>query len=88
MNPSLYAYKKRYEVNELNLLARGDILLLCTDGLTEHDDGRYYPGRLEQLLADHPQAPAKEICQRMKEDLLSRAAPLDDISFVVIRRTA
>ena len=46
---SLLGYKKRYEVNEINLLNFGDTLLLLTDGLMEHDEGRFFPGVVEKL---------------------------------------
>lgn len=88
VHPRLYAYKKRYEVNEINLLAQSDILLLHTDGLAEHDEGRYFPRRVERLLADAGEATAEEICGRLREDLLAAARPADDVSVVVIRKTA
>ena len=79
-------YKKDYEINEIDLLAVGDILLLHTDGPTEHADGCYYPDRLERLLVDAGDATAEELCSRIGKDLLSTAEPRDDISFVVIRK--
>lgn len=88
VHPSLYAYKKRYEVNEINLLAVGDILLLCSDGLTEHGNGRYFPERIERLLAESRDDSAERICERIREDLQAFAAPADDISVVVIRKVA
>jgi serine phosphatase RsbU (regulator of sigma subunit) len=87
VNPSRYAYKKRYQVNEIDLLSPGDILVLHTDGLSEHDDGRYFPHELERLLIDLVDASAAEICERIRRDLLDHAPPQDDISFVVIRKT-
>jgi len=85
-HPSLYGYKRRYEVNEINLLAAGDILLLCTDGLSEHADGRYAAERLEGFLADVRDEGAEEICSRLWQDLVQWGAPTDDISYVVIRK--
>lgn len=79
--------KKSYEVNEISLLARGDILLLFTDGLAEHDRGRFYPARVEELLRDFPDSSSEELCGRIRSALLEAAAPEDDVSFVVIRRT-
>ena len=81
-------YKKRYTVNEVNLMGQGDILLLSTDGLTEHARGEetYAPARLEETVRrvkDHHPA---DIITAVKEDLL-RFAPLkDDASIVVIKR--
>jgi serine phosphatase RsbU (regulator of sigma subunit) len=85
--PGFDRYMKHYEVNEIDLLAKGDILLLHTDGLTEHAEGDYYPDRLEQLLANAGDASAEDLCAKIREDLLSAAEPEDDISFVVIRKT-
>jgi serine phosphatase RsbU (regulator of sigma subunit) len=86
-NPSLHAYKKRYEVNEINLLAKGDILLLFTDGFSEHDGGRFFPETAQALLAEHRDETAKEICDRLREGLIASAAAQDDISVVVIKFT-
>jgi serine phosphatase RsbU (regulator of sigma subunit) len=88
LHPSLHGYQKRYEVNEINLLAFGDILLLHTDGLAEHAGGDYFPHRLEQLLAGLRDEPAKKVCARLREDVLDAGEPGDDISVVVIRKTA
>ena len=88
LHPSLHGYMKRYEVNEINLLAVGDILLLHTDGLTEHTRGGYFPEKAQQLLAGMGDEPAQEICDRLREDMLSAGEPEDDISVVVIRKTA
>jgi serine phosphatase RsbU (regulator of sigma subunit) len=87
-NPKLERYKKRYEVNEINLLNVGDILLLYTDGLSEHAEMTYFPGSVERLLAEVGDASASEICRRLREDILAAAPPKDDISVVVIRRGA
>lgn len=84
--PSLTGYKKRYEVNEINLLNAGDLLLLYTDGLSEHADGTYFETSLEPLLAEIVDLPAKEICERIRDDVRARAEPEDDITFVVIKR--
>jgi len=85
---SLLGYKKRYEVNEINLLSIGDTMLLHTDGLSEHGGGRYFSERVEPLLAELRDAPAGEICGRLREDILAYATPDDDITVVVIRKTA
>ena len=79
--------KDRYEVNELSLLNRGDILLLLTDGLAECDDGRLFPERVETLLRDCTGCTSAEICERLAEQINEGADPQDDITVVVIQRT-
>jgi serine phosphatase RsbU (regulator of sigma subunit) len=86
VNPSLYGYKKLYEVNEINLLTVGDILLLHTDGLAEHGDGTYFPGELERFLDENVERPAAEICSALESHLRDFAEPEDDVSVVVIRK--
>ena len=85
LHPSLHGRKKLYEVNEIDLLARGDILLLYTDGLSEHGDGRYFPDELQRLLAAHKERTATEICERVRESLLESAPQQDDVSMVVVK---
>jgi serine phosphatase RsbU (regulator of sigma subunit) len=87
VEPEMRGYKKRYEVNELNLLAFGDTLLLLTDGLAEHDKGRFFPDAVEQLLVDGAEDSAAQFCERLREAILERAELDDDISVVAIRRT-
>lgn len=90
---SRLGYKKKYSVNELNLMGQGDILLLYTDGLSEHGEGikglekAYYPLRLQELLKEVKLQSAQEIFFQIKNDMMSYARPADDISFVVIKKT-
>ena len=56
--------------------------------LAEHADGSYFPEKTERLLAELGDRPAREICNRLREDLLSAGSPQDDVSVVVIRKTA
>ena len=86
-HPSLVGYKKRYEVNEINLLSSGDILVLYTDGLAEHGDGKFFPSEVESLLAAHRDETAEQICGHLRERLLDFAPQQDDISVVVIKYT-
>jgi serine phosphatase RsbU (regulator of sigma subunit) len=79
--------RRPYEINEIHLLSPGDILLLHTDGLSEHADGAFFPARVERLLADCGDASAREICDRLREEILRAAPPDDDISFVVAKKT-
>jgi serine phosphatase RsbU (regulator of sigma subunit) len=82
---SRYGYKEDYSVNEIKLLSPGDILLLYTDGLSEHARGEFFPRAVERALAESAQLSAGEICERLRGDLA--AAPADDISVVVIKKT-
>jgi len=88
VDPGTLGYKKPYTVNEIDLLAEGDVLFLYTDGLSEHARGEYFPRVLEGRLADTGDLSATRICEFLKEDLTRYAAPEDDISFVIIKKTA
>jgi hypothetical protein len=85
---SVLGFKDHYETNEWTLMGAGDILLLHTDGLTEHASGdvNYFPDRLEQVLRRVKHQPAREIHDAILADLLSFAAPADDVSFVVVKK--
>lgn len=85
---SYLGYKKKYSVNEINLMGSGDIILLYTDGLSEHrQKGKYYfHTRLEGTLKSTKQLSAREIFSHLKEDILAFGPPRDDISFVVIKK--
>ncbi len=86
---SVLGFKKKYEINEWTLMGPGDILLLYTDGLTDHrrGDHDYFPDRLEGALRRVKELPAQKIFEAVKADLLDFGRPLDDISLVVIKRT-
>lgn len=81
-------YKERYEVNEITLMGVGDILLLYTDGLGDHTDGReeYFPGRVEQVLRMTKDLSARAIFDAIRDDMLSFAPFSDDVTIVVIKR--
>ena len=87
-NKSVLGYKDPYRVNEIDLIGSGDIMLIYTDGLAEHERGEeaYFPGHIEEVLHKHKEASAKAIFEALKTDVLSFAEPEDDISFVVIKR--
>ena len=86
---SVLGFKKKYEINEWTLRGSGDILLLYTDGLTDHrrDDDDYFPDRLEDVLRRVKGLPAQGIFEAIRTDMLDFTQPLDDISLVVIKRT-
>jgi serine phosphatase RsbU (regulator of sigma subunit) len=87
--PTVLGTKDKYTVNELKLMMPGDILVLYTDGLKEHsnDRGDYFPDRLEAKIRECKKEHARRILEEICRDVLSFAAPADDISCVVIKKT-
>jgi serine phosphatase RsbU (regulator of sigma subunit) len=87
----LLGVKERYTVNEINLMGRGDILILYTDGLSDHRNAKgqkYFPGRLEEKLKGCKHLPARAIFTQVKEDLLAfNNRPADDVTVVIIKKT-
>lgn len=86
VGPGTLGYKKPYTVNEIDLLAEGDILILYTDGLSEHSAGQYFPTILERRLAEIQDRPATEICEILAQDVVAHAPVEDDVSFVVVKK--
>ncbi|ANM31648.1 hypothetical protein ABI59_21930 [Acidobacteria bacterium Mor1] len=93
---SWLGYKPTYSVNEINLLGSGDILVLYTDGLSEHgmsDDEdespeeRFFPAQLESLLNEMADRPCKEIGAELERRVLAAAPQTDDISYVLIKKS-
>jgi len=81
--------KPAYTVNQVNLMGHGDILLLHTDGLSEHEreDGEeFFPLVLEETLRSNKNGSAKQIYDAILERALSFAPLADDLTFVVIKR--
>ncbi|MDI9612041.1 MAG: PP2C family protein-serine/threonine phosphatase [Acidobacteriota bacterium] len=78
-------YKKNYTVNELNLMGRGDILLLYTDGLLD-PFSEFNRRHLERVVSSMRAAPAREICSGVIGRRLESAGQSDDLSLVVIKR--
>lgn len=88
-NFSRLGYKRKYSVHEINLMGTGDILLLYSDGFSEHRDEKetlYFSSRLEKILNKIKDGSAKEIYFNLKEDLFYFAKPRDDISIVVVKK--
>ena len=77
-------YKKRYTVNNLNLLGKGDVLLLYTDGLLDLLSS-YTQADLERSVSRARDANAREICERILEGRRAAAEQTDDITLVVIK---
>ena len=83
---SPFGFKDEYEVNEWALLEAGDILLLYTDGVSEHGGDRYFPERLEAVLRTVKDGSAREIHDAIQSDMLAFCAPADDITLVIVKR--
>jgi len=77
-------YKKRYTVNELNLMGRGDVLLLYTDGLLD-PFSKYTQKHLERDISRAKHNNAKEICETILKERLAMAEQADDLSLIVIK---
>jgi len=87
----LLGVKEKYTVNEINLMGRGDILVLYTDGLADHRDAagnKYFPRRFEEILKANKQQSARAIFSQVKSDLLAfNPRPDDDVTVVIIKKT-
>jgi serine phosphatase RsbU (regulator of sigma subunit) len=87
----LLGVKEKYTVNEISLMGRGDILILYTDGLTDHRDAqgrKYFPERFETVLRANKHLGARAIFDKVKGDMLAfHPAPADDITVVIIKKT-
>ncbi len=81
-------YKERYTANEICLMEHGDILVLYTDGLSEHHNGKgeYFPGRLEACLREGRDQSASELCHLIVDDVRRFGELEDDLSVVLIKR--
>jgi len=77
--------KQKYSVNELRLKSPGDIILLTTDGLADHE-GHNYDVRLEEIIRNVKDANAHDIAHAIREDLQKYAPQQDDISYVVVKK--
>ena len=84
---SSLGFKQHYEMNEWRIMGAGDILLLHTDGLTEHrrGDDEYAPQRLESKIREVKHRDARGIYEAIVDDVLAFAPPADDISLVVVK---
>jgi len=83
-------YKPSYTVNEVNLLGIGDILVLYTDGLSEHtDEGErtFVPDELEATIRRTKGRTASDIYEAVRDRAFSFAPLTDDVTVVVIKKT-
>ncbi len=85
---SSLGFKDHYAMNKWLIMGQGDILLLHTDGLSEHKRGDedYVPERLEAVIRQVKHGSAKEVFEAVKADVLAFSPPADDVSLVVIKR--
>jgi serine phosphatase RsbU (regulator of sigma subunit) len=85
----LLGFKRRYEVNVLELMGSGDMLLLCTDGVTDHASGQtpYVGERLEDWFRARARLPIRELVDSLAADIRSFAPLRDDASVVIVRKT-
>jgi len=77
-------YKKRYTVNNLNLLGHGDVLLLYTDGLIEPLSA-YTQDHLAQAVSRSKDGSARVICDAIVRDRQAVTPQTDDLTLVVIK---
>ncbi|MGB6001137.1 MAG: PP2C family protein-serine/threonine phosphatase [Thermoanaerobaculia bacterium] len=83
-------YKPRYTVNEVNLLGAGDILVLYTDGLSEHALGEerpFVPDELEATIRSNKHRSAQDIYEALSDRVQSFAPIEDDMTVVIIKKT-
>jgi hypothetical protein len=78
-------YKKRYSINELNLMGQGDILLLYTDGLLDAFSP-FTQNQLERIISSVKDESAENICGAIIEGRQKIVEQSDDLSLVVIKR--
>ena len=87
---SLMGYKEKYTINEINLMGKGDILILYTDGLSEmrNEEGELF-GK-ERILSLFQDASGKEAAtiKKMAKDrimaFLGNEEIPDDITLLMI----
>jgi len=79
-------FHERYTINEITLMGWGDILLLYTDGLTDHGEGRFFPGEVERVFSESRDRSAVEIAAHLQEAVRAFAPQADDVSFVVVKK--
>jgi serine phosphatase RsbU (regulator of sigma subunit) len=90
-NLESFTYKPRYTVNEVNLMSPGDILLLLTDGVSDHQSANeqsFVPGALESTLRQAKYLSAKGIYEEVHKAAAAFSSPVDDMSIVVIKRAS
>jgi serine phosphatase RsbU (regulator of sigma subunit) len=86
---------KSSDISELTLMSPGDIFFLYTDGVYDGSD-RGVRQRLEEVMREHYQRPAKDICNALlkhalKEDdrlrQIGEQDRIDDKTVFIIKRS-
>jgi serine phosphatase RsbU (regulator of sigma subunit) len=85
---SISRTKEKYSANEINLLGKGDIMILYTDGLSEQNEGQlnFVESRLEQVLREVKDENARTIYTAIKKELHKYYPPDDDLAMAVIKK--
>ncbi len=88
--PSVLGTKDRYRINEIKLMGPGDILVLYTDGLKEHENNGedYFPDRLEAKIRETKKNSARAILEEVNRDVLAFGPPADDVSCILIKKNS
>ena len=79
------SYKKKYTVNELNMMGAGDILLMYSDGLLDAADPCYCKERLERVVSEGQHLSAQQLSEKIVDDRYRMAPRTDDLSLAVIK---
>ena len=86
-------FSSRFKVNHLTVTDPGDILLLYTDGVTEHTNAEgklFYDsesgGELEKTIHKNRDLSSKDLYARIKESILKFAEPQDDVSYILVKK--
>ncbi len=82
----LFPAEPKVPVNEIELLMPGDILLLATDGLTDHADGAFLANELTGLLDRLKDRTAAGIGEGLRQAVLDYAPPADDVTVVIVKK--
>jgi len=80
-------FRQKYPVNEI-MLTQGDIMLLYTDGLIEHTNGKdnFCESHLEKILKDSKQGTAEQIYKTIMSEMHKYCPPKDDVTLVVVKK--
>ncbi|MCJ7581078.1 MAG: serine/threonine-protein phosphatase [Candidatus Aminicenantes bacterium] len=86
-------FYSKFKVNQMMIEEPGDILLLYTDGITEHKnaEGKFFydsesGGELEKTIHRNRDLSSKDLFARIKESLLEFSEPQDDVSYILIKK--